>query len=169
MLVWLSARSRCQGQFRDGLGAVLCMEPAGEQLFRAISCIVAANGDNGMGSGVLSKQLLGQGTEGRVNRAGGFSSFHSAPATGMTPLGMKDKQLNPGTGSNNRARAKLLLATECKDKVSSGTSVPAATSCRNVPVTPRQPQQALPRSRGMQGVPNCKPWRCSPLPAMGTS
>lgn len=69
MLVWLSARSRCQGQFRDGLGdkvwAALCMEPVGEQLLRAISCIVAANGANGMGSGVLSKQLLAQGTEGR--------------------------------------------------------------------------------------------------------
>lgn len=50
--------------------AALCMEPVGEQLFRAISCTVAANGDNGMGSGVLSKQLLAEGMEGRVSRGG---------------------------------------------------------------------------------------------------
>lgn len=55
--------------------AVLCMEPFGEQLFGAISCIVAANSDHGTGSGVLSNQLLGQGTDGRVSRGGGSSSF----------------------------------------------------------------------------------------------
>lgn len=95
--------------------AALCMEPVGEQLFRAISCTVAANGDNGMGSGVLSKQLLAEGMEGRVSRGGSSAPSHPAAATGMPQLGTEDKQLNPGIGSNSRARAKLLLATECKD------------------------------------------------------
>lgn len=85
--------------------AVMCMEPVGEQLLRAISCIVAANGDNGMGSGVLSKQLLGQGTEGRLSRGG----VQLLP-TQHQPLARhsweQDKQLSPGNRQQQQGKGK---------------------------------------------------------------